>query len=45
MRRIIITGGNGRFAKVLKKKLYGKKIYYLSKTYKSLIDSEKQQLL
>ena len=42
MRRIIITGGNGRFAKVLKKKLYGKKIYYLSKkqfnilNYKSL---------
>lgn len=31
MRRIVITGGDGRFAKVLKKKLYGKKIYYLSK--------------
>ena len=31
MKRIIITGGNGRFAKDLKKELNGKNIFYLSK--------------
>ncbi len=31
MKKIIITGGNGRFANILKKNFYGKNIYYLNK--------------
>ena len=31
MKKIIITGGEGRFAKTLKKNFIGKNIYYLSK--------------
>ena len=31
MKKIIITGGNGRFARTLNKTFYGKKIYYLKK--------------
>ena len=31
MKKIIVTGGEGRFAKVLKKTLFGKNVYYLKK--------------
>ena len=31
MKKIIITGGDGRFAKILKGKLHGKSIFYFSK--------------
>ncbi len=31
MNKIIVTGGNGRFAKILKKKFNNKKIFYFSK--------------
>ena len=31
MKKIIITGGDGRFAKVLKHKFSGKNIFYFSK--------------
>ena len=32
MKKIIITGGNGRFSKILKKVFYGKNIFYLKRT-------------
>ena len=38
MKKIIITGGNGRFAKTLKNTFYGKEIFYLEKEKFNILD-------